>query len=585
MQRHGYRDWDKIFAFCRPYILSHKKEFKVLFATIFLGTFISNLIPLIWGKLIDSLSNINIGKLLLFLLLYAVVTLLLFFMGVFESFLGAKLDYKIEGEIKQVMLAKALRMSCAELDAFDTGELMSRITSDAGSIIQFVIDALTSIVTIVINVITALVFSFEISPHLSAISLAFVPLSILSNIAFKNKFRELNERQKQYGDSLSSFLVNTLNHIFDIKAYRLEENETKQYANFLDKGWMLHKRNYRLNSFASAFSSVASVASVSVTILISGLLINKGLFTIGKMISFQGYIDKLSTSVNKLLGMNYSAQTTCVAIDRIQNLLSKSDDFEKSLKINETGIHIREISFEEVFFQYKEGIPVLENVSLSIREPGLYAFVGENGCGKTTILKLIMRYYRVVNGQIKLNDDCINDMSTLCVRSSIGYYGKSVYIRNDSLLNNLCLGSSMQIQNNIVPSNIKEACEIVGLSKFIESLPQRYNTQVGEDGKLLSSGQKQKIAIVRAMLSESSVLLFDEITSDLDGASEFEIISILRKLSKNRIVIIVSHRINSIAYSNKIFFMKDGKISASGAHSELLESSPAYRSLFKHQKK
>lgn len=114
MQRHGYRDWDKIFAFCRPYILSHKKEFKVLFATIFLGTFISNLIPLIWGKLIDSLSNINIGKLLLFLLLYAVVTLLLFFMGVFESFLGAKLDYKIEGEIKQVMLAKALRMSCAE---------------------------------------------------------------------------------------------------------------------------------------------------------------------------------------------------------------------------------------------------------------------------------------------------------------------------------------------------------------------------------------------------------------------------------------------------------------------------------------
>lgn len=179
----------------------------------------------------------------------------------------------------------------------------------------------------------------------------------------------------------------------------------------------------------------------------------------------------------------------------------------------------------------------------------------------------------------------INDMSTLCVRSSIGYYGKSVYIRNDSLLNNLCLGSSMQIQNNIVPSNIKEACEIVGLSKFIESLPQRYNTQVGEDGKLLSSGQKQKIAIVRAMLSESSVLLFDEITSDLDGASEFEIISILRKLSKNRIVIIVSHRINSIAYSNKIFFMKDGKISASGAHSELLESSPAYRSLFKHQKK
>lgn len=449
MQRHGYRDWDKIFAFCRPYILSHKKEFKVLFATIFLGTFISNLIPLIWGKLIDSLSNINIGKLLLFLLLYAVVTLLLFFMGVFESFLGAKLDYKIEGEIKQVMLAKALRMSCAELDAFDTGELMSRITSDAGSIIQFVIDALTSIVTIVINVITALVFSFEISPHLSAISLAFVPLSILSNIAFKNKFRELNERQKQYSDSLSSFLVNTLNHIFDIKAYRLEENETKQYANFLDKGWMLHKRNYRLNSFASAFSSVASVASVSVTILISGLLINKGLFTIGKMISFQGYIDKLSTSVNKLLGMNYSAQTTCVAIDRIQNLLSKSDDFEKSLKINETGIHIREISFEEVFFQYKEGIPVLENVSLSIREPGLYAFVGENGCGKTTILKLIMRYYRVVNGQIKLNDDCINDMSTLCVRSSIGYYGKSVYIRNDSLLNNLCLGSSMQIYQGV----------------------------------------------------------------------------------------------------------------------------------------
>lgn len=572
-------EWYQIFSFCKKYFRQTWLKFGCILGLIFVGAIIANITPLFWGQIIDCLTNVRLTDLTIYLLLYFGTTFIIYGLSILEGYIGSKLNYEIESRIRKEIFDKALHMNCDALDEFDTGELVSRVSSDSGAIITFAMNVITSIVTIVINICAALFFSFRISLQLSVMSILFIPLSIMTNFMFKSAYRTLNELQKKYADKSSSFLVNTLGHIPETKAYRIEEKQNAKYADLIKEGWMLQKRGIVLSNKSSLISFLITSASSIATIVFSAILIGREQFTIGNMVSFQTYIDKLTSSVSQLLQMNYSAQTACVSINRIKDLFDKATD-----DLGETStVQISSIKFQNVSFSYRQKRFVLNDLNFNIDKPGVYAFVGENGCGKTTILKLIMRYYQIKNGIIQINQKDISDFSISSIRGSIGYYAKDVYIQNDTLLANLVLGTQYLCEG-FIPKEVIDACQKVGLTDFIDQLPEKYETEVGENGKLLSSGQRQKIAIVRAILSDASVLLFDEITSDLDGASEKEIVSILHNLSENKIIILVTHRINSVYKSKEIMVIEDGNISASGTHDYLLKTSEKYRNLFEQQK-
>lgn len=569
-------EWYQIFSFCKKYFEKVWLKFGIIIGLIITGAIVANATPLFWGQIIDCLTNVKLKDLILYLMLYFGVSYLIYGLGVLEGYLGSKLNYEIESRIKKEVFDKALHMNCDDLDEFNTGELVSRVSSDSGSIITFVMNVITSSITIVINICAALVFSFQISVQLSVVSIAFIPLSILANFLFKKAYRALSEQQKKYADLMSSFLVNTLGHIPETKAYCIESQQNKKYSDLIAQGWKLQKRGIILDNKSSIFSSLISSTSTLVTIILSAILISRGKLTIGNVVSFQAYIGKLSSSISQLLQMNYSAQTASVSVNRIKDMFDKATDYSE---FADAPIKIASITFKNVSFSYRNKKTVLNGVNFHLDKPGVYAFVGENGCGKTTILKLIMRYYRLNGGTIQFNQRDISDFSANVIRKSIGYFAKDVYIQNDTLLANLLLGSNITVCEAI-PQVVIDACDQVGLSDFIDQLPQKYETNVGEDGKLLSSGQCQKIAIVRAILSNMPVLLFDEITSDLDGASEKEIVSILHRLGKTKIVILVTHRINSVYGVKKIMVIKNGCITAFGTHDELFEISKEYRNLF-----
>lgn len=574
-------EWYQIFTFCKKYFQKTWLRFSLILVFIIIGVIIANIAPIFWGQIIDSLTNIRLKKLVIYLVLYFAATYIIYGLSVIEGYLGAKLNYKIESRIKKDVFDKTLHMNCDDLDEFDTGELVSRVSSDSGAIITFATNVITSIVTTVINICAAIVFSFQISTQLSVVSIAFIPLSVITNFIFKTAYRTLSEHQKKYEDKLSSFLVNTLGHIPETKAYRIEKEQNEKYAVLIKEGWTLQKRGIILNNKSSIFSSLIASASMAATILLSALLIKHGQFTIGKMVSFQIYIDKLTSSVAQLLQMNYSAQTAYVAINRIKDLFAKATDIPGD---SDTPVCISSIRFCNISFSYRNKEPALNGIDFCVEEPGLYALVGENGCGKTTILRLIMRYYQAKDGAIQINGRDISNFSPTTIRASVGYYAKDVYIQNDTLLANLLLGSK-HLATDIVPEEVINACQKVGLADFINQLPQKYETELGENGKLLSSGQRQKIAIVRAILSNASVLLFDEITSDLDGVSEKEVISILHELSEDKLIILVTHRINSVYKSKKIMVVENGQISAVGTHDDLLQNSKKYRHLFEQRSK
>lgn len=576
------KEWKRIFSFFLSYLSRVRTQFIGVLLLIFGGTAISNIVPLIWGQIIDCLTKMDQRKLLLLMATYIGVTVLTSFLGLIENYIGVRLDYKLNSMVSEDIFDKTLRLTCSDLDKFDAGELVSRLTSDIDSVVSFTLDFFTSITTIVINVITAAYFSIKLSPVLALVSLFSVPISFFFNNRIKKLYRLVSELEKKYTDRKFGFLVETLNHIQDSKPYLLEKEQNKQYHSLITDGWGIQKKQL-LVSYQSSVSSVL-ISSVSnfITIYVTGVLILKENFTVGNFVSFQAYISKLISGISRLLQMDYSAQAVALSVDRLENLLSRPSE-----AIYERGsdLTIEKISFANVSFSYESKKDILSNLTFSICSPGVYTFIGENGCGKTTILKMIMRYYPPSSGNILINDKNITDYPLSSIRHNIRYFAKNVYIKKGSLLSNLLLGTPYYHSDiKIPPPRLIELCEVVGLINFIEGLPERYLTDVGENGKLLSSGQKQKIALVRAMLCDCSMFLFDEETSDLDFLTEKETVKLLNRLGKEHIVIRVSHRLISIASSDLIFIIKDGQIVNAGTHAQLLEDSPEYRAFIPKQK-
>lgn len=543
-------------------------------AILMTGGVITSFTPYIWGEILDDIAGGKVQELAVWLGLYFLITYLAMGMSIVEGYLGSKLNYAVEAEIKQELMEKALHMRCADLDQLDAGTLISRVTSDSSSVISFVFEVVTSIVTIIINIVAALLFVFHISVQLSLVSLAFIPLSVGANFVFKKAFRALTELQKAYGDKLSSFLVGTLSHIPEMKAYCLEREQAKQYHGLIWEGWSLQRKQFFLSTKTSLVSSLIGTASTVCVLVLSTALISQGRFTIGSMVSFQRYIDQLTGAVSSLLKMNYSAQSSGVAVDRMTNLFSMEEESGGAT----APLKVSCIAFQGVSFAYRENEAVLSGIDFAIDKPGLYALVGENGSGKTTILKLLMRYYDPSGGDIELNGEKIHSYSMETVRRNIGYYAKGVYIKDDTLLANLLLGSRYTPEE--APPNLKELCEKAGLGELIDGLPDGILTLVGENGKLLSSGQKQKIAVVRALLDDASVLLLDEITSDLDGEAEEKIVAALAELGCEKMVLLVTHRVLPLRAARQVLVLEAGRVETVGTHDTLLQSSRVYRNLF-----
>lgn len=564
--------------FSAPYIWRRWKQFTIILVVLVMGSTINCVTPYIWGKILDALANGQVSELATWLPLYFLITYVVLGFGYLEGYWGSKLTYSVETEIKQELMDKTLRMPCSNLDDFDAGTLVSRITSDSGTVISFVFDFLSSIITIIINIFASLYFSLKLSSLLSGVALAFIPLSIISNFIFKKAFKVLALKQREYGDRLSSFLVSTLSHIQEMKSYCLEKRRSKEYKDMLREGWVLRKKQYFLSSKASLFSSFISSASTIAVLVLSATLIAQRKLTLGSMVSFQQYIDKLTGAVSSLLQMNYSAQSAGVAVDRITEMLMIENEATEG---SSDSVVISTVEFRNVSFAYREGEETLHDICFAVDQPGLYTFVGDNGGGKTTILKLLMRYYDPSHGHILINDVREHEISLDCVRHSIGYYAKEVYIQNDTLLANLLIGT--EYTPTTLPSELTLLCETVGLMTFIDSLQDGWDTIVGENGKLLSSGQKQKIAIVRAFLDNSSLLLLDEITSDLDAETEEAVVSALAEVAKNKIIFLVTHRVCPLQAAKEVFLIKSGRIIFSGGHRELKRTSPYYDSFLGNQ--
>ncbi|WP_132995156.1 ABC transporter ATP-binding protein [Sporanaerobacter acetigenes] len=571
------KDFEKFNWFLKKYIYPQRVKIAFIVLLILVGSFIGNLSPFLYGKMLDSIVAFDINHLMRLIIIYFIVTVGTTILSIFEGYMGKMVSFKIVKSSQRDLFNKIVRLKASAFEKYTSGELISRLNGDSEGVVSFLLDVITSILNIFINISVSLYFVLKISIKLSSVSIFYIPASLIVTIAARKRFKKLAEKRKIFNDKYFGYVNETFSNNIGIKCFRLEKKACDKYDNFILKELDIEKHSMVLGGIIQMLNTLISVISSLYIIYLSGILIKDGLLTIGTMVSFNTYINKLFASISQILGLNISKQTVSVSLDRLISLISeKSEDmeeYEKELKNEPDYINVR-----NVCFRYNDDSDtVINNLSFSLDSPGFYSFVGKNGCGKSTLAKLLVKLYDVDSGYMEINGIDYNNCSIDSLRENITYIQKEDFFLNDTIYNNLSLANE-----RVSAEDIYISCQAVGIDEFINSLPDKYDTVVGEGGSTLSSGQRQKLNIARALLKKTKILIFDETTSNLDGESEKNVIAILKKISKYSIVIFISHKVLSIVQSDRIFLMENGNIVDSGTHEQLSKNNDMYRELFKY---
>lgn len=335
---------------------------------------------------------------------------------------------------------------------------------------------------------------------------------------------------------------------------------------------------YNVLSFSlDALSGAVEAIGIAVILWIGFYSVRANIITIGKLITFYSLLSSFIEPIKNIINLQPTIQAAVIAAERINDILDL--DIEDSASSSTTTLKaIDLLEVKNVSFRYGNGLLVLENVALSIKRGEKIAIVGQSGCGKSTLAKLFLRFYLPESGHIQINGTNIDCFDLSSLRNSIAYISQNPFFFADTIRNNLTNGNE-----EISDEQIEAVCKMCLANQFIETLPLGYDTVLSENGENLSNGQRQKIALARALLANPQILILDEATCNLDSVSEKKINEMLSYNFSNMSCIFITHRLSTLEGCSKIYVMESGKIIGSGTHSELMHSQDQYRELWNQQ--
>ena len=488
-----------------------------------------------------------------------------------EGFYGSKITQKISNEMKMDVLNRIVYMKMSRLDNYSKGELINRLEGDTNEIASTYVGFFTGIIQVFISTLISIYFAITLSKELTLLAVAFLPVLYLGTIIFKKSYQRAKVKLKDFSDQY----LGSINEIFanfeGVKSFNYQNVIEKKFKCVYQENLELSKNLYKTQAKMSFTQNSLNTLFDAGVIVCATMLINGSKLTIGGFVSFNQYIGQLYQTASQVLSYIMNIVSCQVNIDRINKICSEPVENVEEKCIEKKDVN--KIQIKNLAFGYTEN-KILDDLNLQIENPGFYSIVGINGVGKSTILKLLLGLYESDKGNIFINNKDINDISLYEHREMISYIPKQPFLFNSSIEYNITLGK------NIDKKIIEFVCRQVGLYEFIKEQDHGYETIIGEDGIFLSSGTKQKISIARAALKDSTLWLCDEITSDLDGKVEADVINYLKELSREKIIIMVSHKLSSIEKSDKIFVVNRGHIISEGTNAELMEKDLLYRKMF-----
>ena len=504
--------------------------------------------------------------------LYLVMGIVHFLRGILLSKVSKSVDIKIvESCYFHIMDATVDSVSSRR-----TGEYLSRL-SDASLIRQAISTATITFMLDTLMVLGCGWILFNISKEMFLVSLIVIILYALIFCAYCSPLERNNRHLMESNAIFQSYVKESIDGIETIKALNISEHSketaSEKFSQFVDSAMRYNVLSFSLDALSGAVEAIG----IAVILWIGFYSVRANIITIGKLITFYSLLSNFIEPIKNIINLQPTIQAAVIAAERINDVLDL--DIEDSASSSTTALKtIDHLEVKNVSFRYGNGQLVLENVALSIKKGEKIAIVGQSGCGKSTLAKLFLRFHLPESGYIQINGTNIDCFDLSSLRNSIAYISQNPFFFADTIRNNLTNGNK-----EISDEQIEAVCKMCFANQFIEALPLGYETVLSENGENLSNGQRQKIALARALLTNPQLLILDEATCNLDSVSEKKINAMLSNNFSNMACIFITHRLSTLEGCSKIYVMESGKIIGNGTHSELMNSQAQYRELWNQQ--
>lgn len=497
----------------------------------------------------------------------------------YRQYFAQNVSNKVLFDIRKQIYAHLQRLSLRYYANTRAGDVISRVINDVEQTKNFIMTGLMNVWLDLATIVIAIGIMFAMDVKLTLVALIAFPFYAFSVKFFFGKLRSLTRKRSQALAGVQSYLHERVAGMSIIKSFTLEKHEQKLFdeanGEFLEKA--LDHTRWNAKSFA-VVNTITDVAPLLV-IAYAGYQVINGPLSIGTMVAFIAYIERLYGPLRRLVSSSTMLTQSIASMDRMFELIDEPYEIKNKANALELPRVKGEVRFDNVNFQYEEeGSQILNNINFTINPGETVAFVGMSGGGKSTIISLIPRFYDTTSGTVCIDDYDVRDVSLHSLRSQIGIVLQDNILFSDSVKENILMGKPDASDEEVIA-----AAKAANAHDFIMSLPDGYDTKVGERGVKLSGGQKQRVAIARVFLKNPPILILDEATSALDLESEALIQESLDVLAHERTTIIIAHRLSTITHADKIFVIDHGQLIESGTHEQLMQKEGTYFSLFQVQ--
>ena len=489
-----------------------------------------------------------------------------------------KVGAAIEKEIQHDLTKAVINADTQVLEKKHSGTYIGHLLFDAALIIQLVSTAVLNLIKDSLTLIALLGLMFYQNWRLSLFAIIMIPLATITARSLGKRTGKITTQLQEKIGMITTYLSEILKNSKIIKTYQKEQFEFTRADKFLEEAKEKGQKMGIVLVRATPIMEVLTGIMIAALIYYSSIMVIDGTLEINNFFSFLAAMMLSYQPVRSLATLHIGINQGLSGARRVLAVIDEERKIDDNINAKDLVIDKAKIEYKNVSFAYDAKKEILKSINLKIEGGDIIALVGHSGAGKTTIMNLIPRFYNASNGEILIDNQSIYDISLFSLRKNISLVSQDITLFDDTVLSNIAYADSKASKEKIL-----EACKFSAVHDFVEKLPEKYDTTIGENGVRLSGGEKQRISIARAILKNAPIILLDEATSSLDADTEYKIQEAIMYLTKNRTTIIIAHRLSTVQKANKIFVIDQGKVVAEGDHSHLLKNSEIYKNFYNKQ--
>ena len=563
---------------------SYTKKFmnKIFLALIFSIILAASTSSIAW--LLDpAIKKIFVDKDQNLILIIPALIVIAFAFKAISLYMARVLMIRVGEDIRKIiqvdMMDNLIKSDTETIEKKHTGKFLTNLTNDVDQIINLISVAVLNLFKDSLTLIGLLSVMFYQNWKLSLIAIIMIPLATTAARSLGKRIGKITQEQMEAAGYLFSYLMEVFKNHKLMKIFQKEKYEKKRAEEAFEKLKEKIKKIKEVQLRASPIMEFLTGIMIAILIFYSGKLIIQDELDLNNFFSFLAAMMLAYQPVRSLATINLTIKQGIMGARRIIPIIDNKEKIVENPNLNEIKINKGNINFEKVYFEYNsDDKRVLDGINLNITGGAMTSLVGHSGAGKSTILNMIPRFYDTIKGDIKIDNQSIYKVRLSTLRENISLVSQETTLFDDTILNNIKYANLDATDKEII-----EASKLSFADEFIQKLPQKYETIIGENGFRLSGGEKQRLSIARAILKKSKIILLDEATSSLDAETEKKIQGAINFLTKDRTTLVIAHRLSTILSSDKIYVVDKGKIEAEGTHEELLKNSKIYQNFYEKQ--